>query len=213
MTHRIPLVASIVFVVLFGIALVMVPTLPGPDQPGSAVVSHLAAHGELMRIQALLLTLGTLALVVVLGYARGRLDGPAGYVFTIGGAMVLAECSIELWFTAGLALHAHTIHPDVARAVADVASLFGPVLNAADVMVSVPIVLAAKAARFPRWLGIIAAIFAAEQFVELVTIIGPFGTFISPGGPMNLYLGGALFLVFFLMLGVALTRDGRASDR
>jgi hypothetical protein len=36
-------------------------------------------------------------------------------------------------------------------------------------------------------------VFATEQFVELVTIIGPSGTFIAPGGAMNMFLGGALF--------------------
>ena len=47
--------------------------------------------------------------------------------------------------------------------------------------------------------------FATEQFVELVTIIGPSGTFIAPGGAMNMFLGGALFLVFFVALGIAVS--------
>jgi hypothetical protein len=82
MSRRIPLVAGIVFAVLFALALLMVPPLPGMDQPGSAVVSHLRDHADLLRLQALLLTLGFLALVIVLSYARTRLDGPAGYAFT-----------------------------------------------------------------------------------------------------------------------------------
>jgi len=66
--------------------------------------------------------------------------------------------------------------------VADVASMWGPVLTAADVMVAVPVALAAKDGRLSRWLGMLAAIFAAEQLVETITIVGAPGTFIAPGG-------------------------------
>ncbi|MGA8548274.1 MAG: hypothetical protein WB785_23875 [Mycobacterium sp.] len=203
MSRRIPLVAGIVFAVLFTCALLMVPILPGTDQPASAVISHFRDHADALRLQALLLTLGFLALVIVLAYARSRLDGPAGYAFTIGSALIIAEFSVELWFTSGLALHVNTLDPAVARTAADIALMFGPVLTVADVIVAVPIALAAKAGRFPRWLGVLAAIFALEQFVETVTIIGGPGLFISPGGPMNMFLGGALFIVFFLALGVS----------
>lgn len=206
MSRRTPLVAGIVFAVLFTVALLMVPTLPGTDQPASAVVSHLRDHADALRVQALLLTLGFLALAIVLAYARSRLDGPAGYAFTIGSALIIAEFSVELWFTGGLALHATSLDPVVARTVADLALMFGPILTVADVIVAVPIVLGAKAGRFPRWLGVLAAVFALEQFVETVTIIGAPGAFISPGGPMNMFLGGALFIVFFLALGVSAAR-------
>jgi hypothetical protein len=201
MSRRIPLVAGIVFAVLFALALLMVPPLPGIDQPGSAVVSHLRDHAQLLRLQALLLTLGFLALVIVLSYARARLDGPAGYAFTMGSALIIAEFSVELWFSSGMALHADTLDPAVARTITDVAVMFGPILTVADVIVAVPIALAAKAGRFPRWLGVLAWIFAVEQFAETVTVIGGPGLFISPGGPMNMLLGGALFIVFFLALG------------
>jgi hypothetical protein len=209
MSRRIPLVAGIVFAVLFVVGLLMVPPLPGTDQSASAVVSYFRDHSGLVRLQALLLTLSCLALVTVLAYARTRLEGPAGYAFTIGSALIIAEFGIELWFTSGLALHANTLDPRVARTVADVAVMFGPILTVADVIVAVPIALAAKAGRFPRWLGVLAAIFALEQFVETVTIIGGPGLFISPGGAMNMFLGGALFIVFFLALGVStsLTND------
>jgi hypothetical protein len=43
--------------------------------------------------------------------------------------------------------------------------------------------------------------------IETITIIGPPGSFISPGGAMNFYVGGPLFIVFFLALGVALSLE------
>jgi hypothetical protein len=203
MSRRIPLFAGIVFAVLFTVALLMVPTLPGTDQPASAVVSHFRDHASALRLQALLLTLGFLALVIVLSYARTRLEGPAGYAFTMGSALIVAEFSVELWFSSGLALHADTLDPAIVRTMTDVALMFGPILTVADVIVAVPIALASWAGRFPRWLGVLAAIFAAEQFVETVTVVGGPGLFISPGGAMNMFLGGALFIIFFLALGVS----------
>lgn len=213
MSRRTPLVAGILFAVLFAVALLMVPPLPGIDQQGDAVVLYLRDHAGALRLQALLLTLGTLALVTVLSYARTRLDGPAGYAFGIGSALIIAEFSVELWFTGGLALHPNTLDPAIARTVADVAVMFGPILTVADVIVAVPIAFAAKAGRFPRWLGVLAAVFALEQFVETVTIIGGPGMFISPGGAMNMLLGGALFIVFFGALGVSTALTPRSDDQ
>jgi hypothetical protein len=154
---------------------------------------------------------GSLALVVLLGYARDRLAGPPAYVFTIGSAVVLVQTGIAMWFTAGLALHPDQLGSATARTVTDVVAMWGPMLTIADIMVAIPILLAANEGRFPRWLGIVAAVFAVEQLIETITIIGPPASFISPGGPMNFYLGGPLFIVFFLALGVALSLEPEPS--
>jgi hypothetical protein len=207
------MVAGIAFAVLFAVALTTVPTLPGIDRPGYDVVTHVNEHSGAMRAQALLVTFGSLALVVVLGHARDRLAGPYAFVFTIGAAVVLVEVSVATWFTAGLALHPAELGSATARTIADVVTMWGPVLTAADIMVAVPILLAANDGRFPRWLGVVAAVFAVEQLIETITIIGPPGSFISPGGPMNFYLGGPLFILFFLALGVALSAYPTQMDR
>jgi hypothetical protein len=205
MDRRVPMIAGIAFAVLFAAALLIVPTLPGIDKPGYDIVSFVSEHSGALRMQALLVTFGCLALVVVLGYAREQLSGPAAYVFTIGSAVVLVEVFIVMWFIAGLALHPDQLGSATARTITDIVSMWGPVLTVADIMVAMPIVLAANEGRFPRWLGIIAAVFAVEQLIETITIIGPPASFISPGGSMNIYLGGPLFVVFFLALGVALS--------
>jgi hypothetical protein len=207
------MVAGIAFAVLYTAALLGVPANPGTDKPGFDIVSYVNEHSGGMRVQALLVTFGSLALVVVLGYARDRLAGPPGYVFTIGSALVLAEVAIAMWFNAGLALHPDVLGSATARTVTDIAAMWGPILTVADIMVAVPILLAANDGRFPRWLGIFAAVFAVEQLIETITIIGPPGSFISPGGAMNLYLGGPLFIAFFLALGIALCLDQPAKDQ
>lgn len=199
------MVAAIAFAVLYTVALLIVPALPGIDRTGLDIVTHLNEHSGAMRTQALLVAFGSLALVVVLGHARDRLAGPYAFVFTIGSAVVLVQISIATWFTAGLSVHPGDLGSGTARAITDVVTMWGPVLTVADIMVAAPILLAANEGRFPRWLGIVAAVFAVEQLIETITIIGPPGSFISPGGPMNLYLGGPLFILFFLALGVALS--------
>jgi hypothetical protein len=212
MDRRVPMIAGIASAVLFTAGLLIVPALPGIDKPGYDIVSFVNAHSGAMRMQVLLVTFGALALVVVLGYARDRLAGPPGYVFTIGSALVLAEFFIATWFSGGLALHPDQLGSATARTITDIASMFGPVLTAADIMVAVPILLAANDGRFPRWLAILAAVFAVEQLIETITIIGPPASFISPGGAMNFYLGGPLFIVFFSGLGVALSLDVPTAD-
>ena len=200
---RLPLTAGIAVAVSWVAALLVAPTVPGVDQPGSAVVEHFTAHASAIRVQALLIALGLLGVVVVVGFARQRLDGPAGHIFTVGAAAMVVQISLQMWFTAGPALHAAALEPATARVLMDVAAMFGPLLTIADLMLAGPIVWAARQGRFPQWLAVIAAVFAVEQFVELVTIIGPVGSFIAPGGPMNLVLGGALLVVFVVALGVA----------
>lgn len=207
MDRRTPMIAGIAFGVLFALALVTGPGMPGIDRPGLDIVSYVNEHSATMRVHALLVAFGSLALVVVFGHARDRLTGPAGYVFTIGSALVLAQIAVATWFTAGFALNPAQLGSATARTIGDIVAMSAPMLTFANIMVAVPILLAANEDRFPRWLGIAAAVFTVEQLIETITIIGPPGSFISPGGPMNAYLGGSLFVVFFAALGVALSLD------
>lgn len=209
MVRRVPLAAATAFAVLSVVAVVVVPLGPGIERTGSEVVEHLGTHSGMIRLQALLSALAMLAAVVVIGYARDRLDGPAGYMFTVGAAVLIAQVGVQMWFSAGLALHPATLEPATARALADISSMWGPLLAVAAILVAGPVVWAGRQGRFPRWMTLIAAVFVVEQFVELLTIIGPIGSFIAPGGPMTVFGGGALFGVFFFALGLALALPDR----
>ena len=213
MDRRTPMIAAIAFAALYAVALLMIPRLPGIDEPGIAIVAHVKEHAASMRIQALLLAFGSLALVVLLGCARELLSGPSSDVFTIGAAALLAQVFVATWLTAGLALHPEQLGSATARTFADVVTMWPPMRTIANIMVAVPILVAANAGRFPRWLGIAAAVFTVEQLIETITIIGPPGSFISPGGGMNVYLGGPLFILFFVILGVALSVEQQTGDR
>jgi hypothetical protein len=206
-----PLAAAVAFAVLSVFAVVVVPLGPGIERPGVDVVEHIGAHSGMIRLQALLTALAMLAAVVIIGYARDRLDGPAGYVFTVGAAVLIAQVGIQVWFRAGLALHPATLEPATARVLADIVSMWGPMLTVAAILLAGPVVWAGRRGGFPRWMSVIAAVFVVEQFVELLTIIGPIGSFIAPGGPMSVFGGGTLFGVFFFALGLALGLPERES--
>ena len=199
--RRAPLVAAIAFAVLSVLAVIVVPLGPGVERPGSDVVEHLSVHGGVIRVRALLTALALLALVVVIGHARERLDGAAANVFVVGAAVLIAQVVVQLGLTAGMALHASSLDPPTARTLADVAAMWGPLLAVAGLMLAGPVIYAGRQGRFPRWVAIVAAAFAVEQVVGMLTIIGPVGSFIAPGGPMTDFLGGGLFLAFLCALG------------
>ncbi len=186
------MIAGIAFAVLYATAVVFLHALPG-------------SSAGVMRIQALLLAFATLALVVVLGFARDRLTGPPAHLFTIGAAALVAQMCVSVWFTGGPSLRPGQVMPATARAIEDVGAMWLPVATITNILVAVPILLIANEDRLPRWLGIGAAVFTVEQLIETITIIGPPGSFISPGGLMNHYLGATLTAAFYLGLGVALS--------
>ena len=199
-----PLAAAVAVAVLSVFAVVVVPLGPGIERPGSDVVEYIGAHAGMIRVQALLTALALLATAVIVGYARDRLDGPAGHIFTVGAAVLIAQVGLRVWFSAGLALHPGSLEPATARTLADIMAMWGPLLTVAAILLAGPVVWAGRRGFFPRWMSAIAAVFVVEQFVELLTIIGPVGSFIAPGGPMNVFGGGTLFGVFFFALGLAL---------
>lgn len=209
--RRMPLIAAVAFTVLSVLAVIVVPLGPGIEQPGSEVVDHLSSYGAAVRVRALLAALALLALVVVVGYARERLEGAVGHVFVVGAAVLVAQVVVQLEFTAGLALHASSLDPPTARTMTDVAAMWGPLLTVAGLSLAGPVIWGAREGRFPRWLGVVAAVFAVEQVVGMLTIIGPAGSFIAPAGPMTDFLGGGLFLAFLCALGFATALPAEAA--
>jgi hypothetical protein len=121
------------------------------------------------------------------------------------GAMGLVIAMVVWsWFLAGLALHPATLDPHVARTVADVSAYFGPVLAVSIILLIAPIGLAAWRGEhgLPRWFAWLTVVFAVEQSIETITVMGRSG-FTAPGGPMNNALGASLFLIWVIAAVVA----------
>ena len=149
MVRRFPLAAAIAFAVLSVLAVVVVPLGPGIEKSGSDVVEHVGAHAGMIRLQALLTALAMLAAVVIVGYARDRLDGPAGHMFTVGAAVLTAQVGVQVWFSAGLALHPALLDPATARVLADISSMWGPLLTVSAIVVAGPVLLGRSARPIP----------------------------------------------------------------
>ena len=176
---------------LYATAVPAMPALPGAD-------------GGATRVQALLLAFSTLALAAVLAVARDRLTGPSPTC-----SRSARRCWSPNWVSRSGSQSGRRFGRDswtrVPRASsATSARCWLPAATIANILVAIPILLYANEGHLPRWLGIGTAVFTVEQLIETITIIGPPGSFIAPGGPINHYLGGTLTAAFFLTVGIAL---------
>ncbi len=199
--------STIGLAVLYIAAAATLGTTPDPDDRAATVAGWFRDHGGNVRTWMWLLTLGLPLLAVVASFIRGHLPAPHGDIFFFGAVALAAETAIQGWLWAGMAWHANQLAPTTARTLLDVASYWGPVLTSASIAMLAPIAILGwqRRAGLPRWLGIVAAVTLIEQIVETITIFGHRG-FIAPGGPMNLYLGGPLFLIVVVALGVTVAR-------
>jgi len=210
---RWPLVAASAYAIAVVVGLFVVPSPPDVTASGAALVEYYQVHGSGVRLVAWLgaVSLGPLALLIA--HLRTYVRGVGRDVMLLGAMGVMASTAIWLWLGAGLALHPSELRPDTARAIANVAAYFGPVLTVAVIMLVTPVGMSAwrGGTRLPRWLGAITAVFVVEQSLETVTIVSTSG-FTAPGGAMNLTLGAGLFLVWILAAGIAST-SGRPNDQ
>jgi hypothetical protein len=204
---RILLVSVIGFGVLYFAAVAALGTPPAGDDSGREVAAWFRDHGGNARAFVWLLTLAGPFFVTTAVLIREQLPSPYRDVFFVGAIALAVETAVQSWFWAGLSWHAHALPPATARALLDVASFWGPVLTGATLLMLLPVtvVVLGSPGGWPRWLGLLGAVVAAEQLIETVTIFGKTG-FIAPGGPMNTYLGALLVAVWLLCLGVAAAR-------
>lgn len=177
-------------------------TPPGANYGGEETVSWFREHREAVRWSVWFFTVGAPPLAVMFALLRRLLPAPHRDVFLIGVVAYIVALAVQSWFWCGLALHADQLEPALARAILDVAVMFGPVFTGTTMTMIAPVTLLAVRGRagLPRWLGILGGIAFVEQAIETVTIFGSKG-FTQPGGPMNLQLGAGLTLTWILAFG------------
>ncbi|MGE2728921.1 hypothetical protein ACQI4F_05555 [Mycolicibacterium vaccae] len=193
------MIAGVAFAVLYATAVLILPAAAG-DDPAA------------LRARALMLAFAALALGFLASVVRERLTGPPAHLFTLGTALLLAQLCVAVWLSAGPAIRPGQVNGGTAATLDDIGALWLPTATIANLLVAIPILLTANEGRLPHWLGVGAAVFVVEQLIETITIIGPPGSFISPGGPMNVYLGATLSAVFFLAVGVEVARPEAAAQ-
>jgi hypothetical protein len=217
MGKRWPLVAALAYVVPLVIGLFVMPVAPGVTASGRELVAFYRAHGDEVRLGVWVATLTVIPLALLLAHIRMRLVGLAREVMGIGSVSLIVLTCVWLWSGAGLALHADTLRPDVARTVADVSAFYGPVLTVSIALLVGAVGMAAWRGDggLPRWLAYVSGVYAAEQLIETITVFGHEG-FIAPGGDMNFGLGAGMLLIWLVAAAVATSREApgptRASD-
>jgi hypothetical protein len=202
-----PLLAAIVYVIGTVAAAFALPKAPGVSASGAALVRYYRDHADTLRTATWLLTWALVPFVILMAHVRSFLSGLCRDVMLISVTMFAATGTVWTWFNAGLALHAATLDPHVARTLVDISVYFGPILTVADVLLAGAIGIAAWRGDggLPRWLAYFSAVFALEQAIETITIFGKSG-FIAPGGDMNFQLGAGLLFVWLIALGTATSR-------
>jgi hypothetical protein len=191
--------AALAVLVLYGVALGALGTPPAAADTGEQVVEWFREHRNGARWSVWAVAMSTLPFAVMFTLLRQLLPAPHRDVFFFGGIAATVSYVVQGWIWGGLALHADRLEPAMARTVLDVALFFGPVLTGATTTTTGPVTLLALRgqAGLPRWLGVFGAIAFVEQAIETVTIFGSSG-FTEPGGAMNLQLGAALTVGWWL---------------
>src|SRR4051812_6331908 len=199
--------ATIGFALLYLGATVALGTPPAVDDNGAAVVRWFSDNGGHVRTWAWLLTLSAPLFALYAAFVRQHLPVGLRDLWLIGAVAFIAETAVQSWIWLALAFPGHSLNPDTARTLLDVANYWGPVLTSTTVMMLTPVVFAGLGPEqvLPRWLGYLAAVAAAEQLVETLTIFGKSG-FMAPGGPMNLFLGAGLVAVTLVARGIVVAR-------
>jgi hypothetical protein len=195
--------ATASYAVLVFASLLLLGTPPAAAESGPQVVAWFHENRDAVQWAVWLLTVSIPPLAVMIALLRRLLPSPHRDVFLIGGVTLLTMGGVFSWTLAGLALHADSLEPAIARTVLDVAVFFGPVLTGATTTMMAPVTLLALRGRahLPVWLGFLGLTAFVEQSIETITIFGSTG-FTQPGGAMNLQLGAGLTLAWLLSFGL-----------
>jgi hypothetical protein len=211
------LTATIGFGVLYFVATAALGSPPDAGDSAATLASWFSANDSHVRTWLWLITVSSPLFVVFAALVRSTLPAPHRDVFFAGAVAFVAETAVQGWLWAALALHPNATSPGTTQVVFDAASYWGPVLTSTTLMMLLPVAVLGLGgdAAWPRWLGAVAAVAAAEQAIETITIFGKHG-FLAPGGPMNVYLGAGLTAVALLSIGVVsagLLREPAAAAR
>ncbi|GAC1442788.1 MAG: hypothetical protein NVS3B26_07060 [Mycobacteriales bacterium] len=206
---RWPLWTALSFAVLFLLSSFVVPPPPKLTASGAEVARYYLEHGSGVRLATWLGVISGVPYALFVCWLRSVLRGIGRDVSFLGGVGLGLLTTAWLWLTTGPALHPGTLQPTTARTIADIAAVYGPSLTAVAILFAAPVALDAlrPGSAFARWVGIVSAVFVAEQAVESLTIF-PKSGFFAPGGGMNFLVGLPLFLVWAVT-----TAAGYRADR
>jgi hypothetical protein len=172
---------------------------PTINSSGQEIVAWFTDNGTNARLYAWMGAFISLGLAIFGGQVAALLPRPHRSIFLVGIAGCAITAQVQAWFWAGLAFHPEGLDPGAARTLFDIATFWGPMVNASTMTMAIAFAVLGFGASpiVPRWLTWLSVVFFAEQAIETGTVFGKTG-FIAPGGTMNVYLGG---VIGFLWVG------------
>ena len=201
--------AGLVFVLLFVIALVIVPNPPKSGAPAREIQHHFAEHAGAIRVSTFFGVISVVFFIALLAGLRSRVDRFGADVFAgiaFGAGLVLAGLAmVAAVVSLTLAAEAPDLGLDTVRATYGLTSFYPAV--ATGVVFSLAAAVGVGALRnhaLPTWVGYISFAYAAYEVIESFTVLATSGAF-EPGGVVNSF-GTVLFALWAACVSVALLR-------
>ncbi|WP_444901495.1 hypothetical protein ACJJIG_18700 [Microbulbifer sp. SSSA007] len=170
---------------------------PTIDSSGEQIVHWFSINELSARFYAWTAAFFSLGLAIFGGQISTLLPKPSRYIFLAGVLGFAITAQVQAWLWAGLALHPEGLEPAVARTIFGISSYWGPLVNGSTTAMAVAFLAIGPgtSVEVPRWLKSLSVIFFLEQAIETITVFGYSG-FITPGGTMNVYLGGLIGFIW-----------------
>jgi hypothetical protein len=171
--------------------------MPTIGSSGQEVAQWFSDNGFRAQAYAWTGAFVSLGLCVFGGQVAMLLPEPNRLIFFAGAFGFAITAQVQAWIWAGLAFYPQALEPAVARTVFDIAAYWGPLVNGSTAAMAGTVAALGfgKSPVIPRWLAGLSCLFALEQVIETMTVFGKSG-FFSPGGTMNVYVGGILGFIW-----------------
>ncbi|MEM8680252.1 MAG: hypothetical protein AAGF97_12965 [Planctomycetota bacterium] len=177
-------------------------SFPTVASTGEQIIEWFAENGVRARAFAWVAAAYSLGLVIFGGQVSALLPKPHRYIF-LGGVLGFAiTAQVQGWFWAGLTLEPQSLDPGSARTLFAIPAFWGPLVNGSTTAMAIAVAALGWGSdpSVPKSLAWLSVIFFLEQAIETVTVFGPSTGFIAPGGTMNVYLGGAIGMLWIALL-------------
>jgi hypothetical protein len=202
--------AGLVFVLLFVIALVIVPNPPESGAPAREIQHHFAEHAGAIRASTYFGVLSVIFFIALLAGLRSRIsrfnaDVFAGIAF--GAGLLLAGLSmVAAVVSLTLAAQAPDLGLDAVRSTYGLVSFYPAIATGVVLALAGAVGIAAlRNGALPAWVGYVSLAYAGYEVLESFTVLATSGTF-EPGGVVNGF-GTVIFAPWAACASVALLRS------
>jgi hypothetical protein len=214
---------GILFVVLVVIAFLVQPTPPDSDASPTEVLGYFNDHRDAVHVVLVIFAAAGFFFIWFIGTLRNALaaaEGAMGRLATTAygaGLVSAAALIVAFGLLATAALHPAENGAEVTRALNDagamVLAMSAPAAAVFFVGNSLSILRTGLLPAWLAWLGLAAALFNALGIAAVFTDKGVF----APDGLLGFFVGFVLFLLWFLLASIMLTRrlgeDGAVARR